>query len=154
MVYLQIWDIVENVVLQQDTPDQYKWKLSQSGSYSTPETIHHLLVGCVFSRQVWVLIFQHLGLIHLAPESPETRFFGWWRKTFLAVPKDMRKGLNSLIILVAWEIWKHGNDCVFEKVRPKTQEVLRAISNEGGLWCMAGASKLQELVSRSPPLGV
>ncbi|RCV40474.1 LOW QUALITY PROTEIN: hypothetical protein SETIT_9G056800v2 [Setaria italica] len=63
----------------------------------------------------------------------------------------MHKGLNSLIIL---EIWKHRNDCVFEKVRPKTQEVLRAISNEGGLWCMAGASRLQELVSTSPPLGV
>ena len=208
--YLQIWDIVENIVLQQDTPDQYKWKLSQSGSYNSksayaaffegsvrigpwrriwkswapsrckffiwlvfhnkcwtadrlakrglphpeacplcdqaPETIHHLLVGCVFSRQVWVLIFQHLGLIHLAPESPETRFFGWWRKTFLAVPKEMRKGLNSLIILVAWEIWKHRNDCVFEKARPNTQEVLRAINTEGRLWCMAGASKLQELV--------
>ena len=64
----------------------------------------------------------------------------------MAVPKEMRKGLNSLIILVAWEIWKHRNDCVFEKVRPNTQEVLRAINTEGHLWCMAGASKLQELV--------
>ncbi|RCV44321.1 hypothetical protein SETIT_9G363800v2 [Setaria italica] len=76
-----------------------------------------------------------------------------WR-TFLAVQKEMRKGLDSLIILVTWEIWKHKNDCVFEKVRPTIQEVLRAISNEGGLWCMAGASRLQELLSRSPPLGV
>uniref|UniRef100_K4AME8 Uncharacterized protein n=1 Tax=Setaria italica TaxID=4555 RepID=K4AME8_SETIT len=86
--------------------------------------------------------------------TPETRFFGWWRRTFLAVQKEMRKGLDSLIILVTWEIWKHKNDCVFEKVRPTIQEVLRAISNEGGLWCMAGASRLQELLSRSPPLGV
>jgi hypothetical protein len=31
-----------------------------------------------------------------------------------------RKGLNSLIILVAWEIWKHRNACVFEGVVPCT----------------------------------
>jgi hypothetical protein len=36
------------------------------------ELIHHLLVGCVFTRQVWVMILQHLGLFNLAPggESP------------------------------------------------------------------------------------
>ena len=67
--------------------------------------------------------------------------------------KDLRKGLNSLIILVAWEIWKHHNSCVFDKKRPSVQEVLRAISSEGGLWCSAGASKLQELVFRLMPSG-
>lgn len=68
----------------------------------------------------------------------------------MAVQKEMRKGLDSLIILVAWEIWKHRNDCVFEKVRPTIQEVLRAISNEGGLWCMAGDSRLRVCPGRHP----
>jgi hypothetical protein len=45
----------------------------------------------------------------------------------LAVPKEARKGLNSLIILVAWKIWKNRNACVFDHVRPNTQEVLRAV---------------------------
>jgi hypothetical protein len=31
------------------------------------ETINHLLVGCVFARQVWSLILQQLGLLQLAP---------------------------------------------------------------------------------------
>ena len=35
---------------------------------------------------------------------------------------------------------------MFEKVRLNTQEVLRAVNTEGSLWCMTGASKLQELV--------
>jgi hypothetical protein len=61
----------------------------------------------------------------------------------------MRKGLNSLIILVAWEIWKHRNVCVFEGTSPNVQEVLHAVTIEGFLWCMAGASALQELLLQS-----
>jgi len=76
------------------------------------ETINHLLVGCVFARQVWSLVLQQLGLLQLAPQPSATRFSGWWKRSTAAVPKDARKGLNSLIILVAWEIWKHQNTCV------------------------------------------
>jgi hypothetical protein len=65
----------------------------------------------------------------------------------------VHKGLNSLIILVVWEIWKHRKACVFDNKRPNIQEVVRAVSSEGGLWCSAGASKLQELVLRSLPAG-
>ena len=32
------------------------------------ETIHHLLVECVFTHQVWALIFQKLALLFLAPD--------------------------------------------------------------------------------------
>lgn len=118
------------------------------------ETIHHLLVGCVFTRQVWALIFQKLDLLFLAPDPSVTRFSGWWRRTIAAAPKEMRKGLNTLIILVAWEAWKHRNDCVFQNVRPNVQEVISAVCTEGGLWCMAGASQLAQLLSRSLPSGV
>ncbi|RCV19174.1 hypothetical protein SETIT_3G363000v2 [Setaria italica] len=46
-----------------------------------------------------------------------------------------------------WEVWKHRNDCVFDNSRPNILKVV-SMSTEGGLWCMAGASKLQELMSR------
>ncbi|KAG2565174.1 hypothetical protein PVAP13_7NG025168 [Panicum virgatum] len=63
-----------------------------------------------------------------------------------------RKGLNSLIILVTWEIWKHRNACVFKGSRPSVQLLLQTVSSECVLWCMAGASKLKELLDRSMPL--
>ena len=115
------------------------------------ETINHLLVGCVFAWQVWTLVLQQLGLLQLAPQPTVTHFLGWWRRSTAAIPKEARKGLNSLIILVSWEIWKHRNICVFDNKRPSVQEVLRAINAEGGLWCSAEASKLQELVFRLLP---
>jgi hypothetical protein len=214
--YLHIWNMVEGVVLRQDVVDQYKWKLTQHGLYSSKsayeafflgsikfgpwrkiwktwarprckffiwlvllghawtvdrlakrnlphpeacplcdqevETINHLLVGCAFVREVWTITLQHFGLIQLAPQPAAARFLGWWRQAILAAPKEVRKGLNSLMILVAWELWKHRNACVFEKQRPGIQIVLSSVSLEGDLWCLAEASKLKELVFRSSAL--
>jgi len=113
------------------------------------ETINHLLIGCVFAREVWTIILHHLGVLHLAPQPSNVCFSSWWRKSVAAAPRETRKGLNSLIILVAWELWKHRNACVFEKKRPSIQDVLRSVSMEGGLWCSDGASRLHQLVSRS-----
>jgi len=118
------------------------------------ETIHHILVGCVFTGQIWAQIFQYLGLSSLSPEPTASRFSKWWWKAILSVPKAERKGLNSLIILVAWEVWEHHNSCVFENATPGIQEVLRAVIAEGNLWCSAAARKLQELLVREPTLGV
>jgi len=42
---------------------------------------------------------------------------------------------------------------MFENSRPSLQVVLWAVSMEGGLWCSAGASKLQELMPRLLALG-
>ncbi|CAL5002947.1 unnamed protein product [Urochloa decumbens] len=99
------------------------------------------------------MIFQPLGLLNLAPDPSVIRFTGWWRKTVAAAPKEVRKGINSLIILVAWELWKHRNSCVFDNQRPNIQDVLWSVNTEGSIWCMAGACKLQELLSRSLTLG-
>ena len=42
----------------------------------------------------------------------------------------MKKGLNSLIILVSWEIWKHRTSCVFEGASQDIKELLQSV----GLW--------------------
>lgn len=55
-------------------------------------------------------------------------------------------GLNSCVILVAWEIWKHRNWCVFDAVPPCTQVLVRVIKEEARLWVMVGAKKLNRLL--------
>jgi hypothetical protein len=67
--------------------------------------------------------------------------------------KESKKSLNSLIILVAWEIWKHRNACVFEGGVPCTQRVQSVVIEEGSVWCLAGASALQDLLLCQLPRG-
>jgi hypothetical protein len=45
-------------------------------------------------------------------------------------PKEMRKGLNSLIILVAGEVWTFGNTCVFEGISPNIQSLLQKVVDQ------------------------
>jgi hypothetical protein len=75
------------------------------------------------------------------------------RSSVRTVLKEHRKGLNSIIVLVAWVIWKHRNACVFEGRRPSVLAVLQEDAYEVALWCMAGAGALQELLVRQFNLG-
>jgi hypothetical protein len=116
------------------------------------ETINHILVTCVCSRQVWCFVLQQLGYYNFARQDT-TRFACWWSRTVRGLPASEKKGLNSFIILVAWEICKHRNNCVFNGTTPSMDDVLQAIASEGALWCLAGASKLRDLLSRAAVLG-
>jgi hypothetical protein len=74
----------------------------------------------VFAREVWSLILQRLELLTVAPQARPSAvcFTDWWCKAIQGVDKELRKGLNSLIILVVCKIWKHHNECVFNGARP------------------------------------
>jgi hypothetical protein len=113
------------------------------------ETAQHLLLMCVFTRQVWAMTSQHLNLVIAGPSTPTTSFSAWRCTSIKFASKDRRKGLNSLIILVKWEVWKYRNSCVFEGARPDVQVLLQKVSSECVLWCLAGATKLKELLDRS-----
>ena len=47
---------------------------------------HRLVQTCIFSRQVWSLVLQQLGLLQLAPQPSVTRFSGWWKRSTAAIP--------------------------------------------------------------------
>jgi len=55
---------------------------------------------------------------------------------------DVRKGLNSIIIIGAWSIWKQRNDCVFSGADPNIVIALSMARNEAHWWCLAGAKGL------------
>ena len=84
----------------------------------------------MFARQAWALSFQRLDLLTLAPQEISDPSSCWWSCAIKSVPKNKRKGLNILIILVAWELWKHQNACVFEGARPNIEVLLQSLGNE------------------------
>ena len=61
------------------------------------------------------------------------------------IPKQHKKGFNSLVILGAWIIWKHRNSCVFNGAAPNLQSALQAFRDELCLWQAAGAKGLANL---------
>jgi hypothetical protein len=61
------------------------------------------------------------------------------------VNKEHRKGVNTLIILGAWIVWKHRNACVFKGASPSINMIWSELKDEHSLWCMAWAKKLQGL---------
>jgi hypothetical protein len=50
-----------------------------------------------------------------------------------------KKGLNSMIVLGAWILWKHRNSCVFDGDAPSMVTALSQAHEERTAWKMAGA---------------
>lgn len=73
------------------------------------ETVQHLLVACAFGRQVWFQVLSLINLQHLSPMPREVNFQDWWNQAERRVPKPQGNEFNSVVILVAWWLWKHRN---------------------------------------------
>ena len=91
------------------------------------ETIDHLLVSCVFTQEVWFIILQSFGLQPLSPQPDDTSFNDWWESSVSRVDGQIKKGLNSIIILGAWSIWNHCNCCVFDGITPNLSGIMLLI---------------------------
>jgi len=109
------------------------------------ETVQHILISCVFTRDIWWQILNKVGLQFLSPGLEEKVFQEWWGKAEYQVPSMHKKGFNSLVILVAWWIWKHRNACVFDGLSPNTSTLLQHIQEDAKLWGLAGAKALARL---------
>jgi hypothetical protein len=72
----------------------------------------HLLVSCVFARDVWLHILSKVSLQQLSPNRNDKSFEEWCKSAEKRVSEAMKKGFNSLVALGAWWIWKHRNNCV------------------------------------------
>lgn len=110
-----------------------------------PETMHHLLAGCSFSRQVW---HEILGWVRATTDLPDadTTFQSWWAASCDHAPASARKGMSSLIILTAWWLWKHHNGCIVDGDRPSISGIYNTIKDEACLWARAGTNGLKKIL--------
>ena len=80
-------------------------------------------------------------------------FGDWWRNLNEAVSGPIKQGLNSVVILGAWSLWKLRNRCVFDGVSPSLAGLVNQVSEELELWCLAGAKGISHLATRALELG-
>jgi hypothetical protein len=79
----------------------------------------------VFSpEKFWFMLLQQIGLAGLAPQPSNVEFLGWSRDTRNFISSSFKDGLNSLVILGAWTLWRHRNDCVFNGVKPNISTIM------------------------------
>ncbi|GJN18079.1 hypothetical protein PR202_gb05199 [Eleusine coracana subsp. coracana] len=91
-------------------------------------------------------VLQWIGLSTLEPRGDEDFFHTWWRRAARRAGVEARKGLNSIVILTAWYIWKHRNRVVFDGVQSSPQVLMRDIKDEAHCWVLAGARRLGRLL--------
>jgi hypothetical protein len=75
------------------------------------ETLDHLLMGCVHSREVWASYLAWWDKLQWLPEH-DIRFTAWLQEKHGRPGGD--RDLWTGIALVCWCFWKHRNDVVFE----------------------------------------
>uniref|UniRef100_A0A8I6YBX2 Reverse transcriptase zinc-binding domain-containing protein n=1 Tax=Hordeum vulgare subsp. vulgare TaxID=112509 RepID=A0A8I6YBX2_HORVV len=110
-----------------------------------PETLDHLLVGCVFARTIW---YEVLSWCRLTAHPPDGTlgFFEWLTTQIHPSPSALRKGFTLLAILTAWSIWKHRNAGIFDGLQPSTARLLTTIQDEARDWAAAGVKGPQAII--------
>jgi hypothetical protein len=74
----------------------------------------------------------------------------WWRRIDEESLGSVQNGLNSLIILGAWTLWKHRNRCVFDGIAPSLTTTISQAKKEKKTWELAGAKGISFLVAQLP----
>lgn len=108
------------------------------------ETIDHLLLGCVYSREVWFKMLRPLILQRLTPTA-NSILADWWCTSRKSLPKETRKTFDSLLVLVCWELWKERNRRVFNDEARQASNLVSQIRQEAHCWSQAGFRSLGSL---------
>ncbi|OEL34948.1 hypothetical protein BAE44_0004033, partial [Dichanthelium oligosanthes] len=110
------------------------------------ETIDHLLLQCVYSREVWLKTLRRSSWQQLSP-SPVDRLPGWWLHSRKLVAKARRKIFDSLCLLLTRHFWLERNNRVFRDANRLPGFLVDVIFDCSFLWARAG------LLDRSCLLG-
>lgn len=116
-----------------------------------PESIDHLLLTCVHSREVWLGVLRAAEWHALAPAATTPSLPDWWTQSRRALVKEHRKDFDSLVLLVTWSLWMERNARTFNR-RERTPLILtQDIIREAAVWTKAGYITLIHLQGSFTP---
>jgi len=106
----------------------------------------HIILGCVYSREVWAILLAKLYLLDVVLVNEED-VMKWWLRNRKLVAKPARKGFDSLFFLVGWRLWKERNSRTFDGVSTDAAGLACSILGEAEEWCLAGYKHLMSLLT-------
>lgn len=112
------------------------------------ETINHILVNCVFSRQFWFFLLQRWGSLLFVRSRLMLSSMTGGRIVLTPWERSSRKGST---LLLCWEIGFFGGKgmTVFNGKSPYLATALISAGNELWCWSSAGAKGLALLTAQS-----
>ena len=100
----------KKVILTKDNLVRRRWNGSKQCAFcESDETVNHLFIDCVFTRNIWRLI--HFTYNISPPASIENMFSDWLTGLDKSTKARIRIGVCAFI----WAIWNCRNDVVFNR---------------------------------------
>jgi hypothetical protein len=62
----------------------------------------------------------------------------WWLQRRLLLDSVKRRGFDSLVLLVSWEVWKERNARIFRNEVSTAAAIAKRVHDEGSQWIDAG----------------
>ncbi|GJM90353.1 hypothetical protein PR202_ga06625 [Eleusine coracana subsp. coracana] len=113
----------------------------------SPEHIEHLLLHCPIAKKIWWETLSAVGLSsRFVNDTLGT--FDTWTAMRTGLPKQAKKAMDSLFMLVAWHLWKERNSRTFNGKAASVAEISDRIMDEARAWVAAGAKNLGSVMSR------
>lgn len=79
------------------------------------ETMDHIILGGVFSREVWASCLRRYRLHELVVVQ-EANTMQWWTSSRKRLSKTVRRGFDSLFFLIGWSLWMERNARIFSRI--------------------------------------
>ncbi|KAJ1275169.1 hypothetical protein BS78_05G115500 [Paspalum vaginatum] len=140
----RLWTEVVKVRLHPNVQDNIIWKLIESHHYSARSAYQAyprgLLAPMTHSHAERPVI--HLPLLERSPIAPPTC---WWT-AIARVPTSDKKGLRSLIMLIAWGLWRERNARIFDHRESSFQQVLGVVKDEAMAWLFCSFARSLQLL--------
>jgi hypothetical protein len=105
------------------------------------------------ARQVWIKISNWTAVSCLHPQSwyPNWGVPTWFTEVAGHASSTRSKGIQSLLILVCWSLWRERNARVFDDREKHPSRLVTKIKDEAQLWVRAGVKRLATIVSSLVP---
>ena len=104
------------------------------------ENVQHLFLGCAVVNIIWGHMLTWCTLQQLTP-TPQDNLKEWWVHARNTVDGKIRNRFDSLVMMVAWMIWRERNKRVFDKIAKSTSVLIELMKQEAKQWATASVGR-------------
>lgn len=112
------------------------------------ETTRHLFCECQVATKIWEEVANWIQAASLLPENwnQTSTMAEWCTDLIAAAAPSRRSGMQSMVTLTIWEIWRERNNRVFRNEARTVRQIVHNIQDEARTWRFASNKGLELLL--------